>query len=50
MTAALLEVKNLVKHFPIKGGVLGRVADKVYAVDGVSFDLDAGETLGVVGE
>ena len=50
MTAPLLDVKNLVKHFPIKGGVLGRVADKVYAVDGVSFDINAGETLGVVGE
>ena len=46
----LLQVKNLVKHFPIKGGLLGRVVDKVHAVDGVSFDLNAGETLGVVGE
>ena len=50
MTAPLLEVKNLVKHFPITGGMLGRVVDKVHAVDGVSFDIDAGETLGVVGE
>ena len=50
MTGPLLQVKNLVKHFPIKGGLLGRVVDKVHAVDGVSFDLNAGETLGVVGE
>ena len=50
MSEPLLQVKNLVKHFPIKGGVLGRVVDKVHAVDGVSFYLQAGETLGVVGE
>ncbi len=48
--APLLQVKNLVKQFPIRGGVLQRVVDKVHAVDGVSFDLAAGETLGVVGE
>jgi oligopeptide transport system ATP-binding protein len=48
--APLLQVKNLVKHFPIKGGIFGRTVDKVHAVDGVSFDLAAGETLGVVGE
>jgi oligopeptide transport system ATP-binding protein len=46
----LLEVKNLVKHFPIRGGLLQRVVDQVRAVDGVSFDMHAGETLGVVGE
>jgi oligopeptide transport system ATP-binding protein len=46
----LLRVKDLVKQFPIKGGLLGRTVDKVHAVDGVSFDLAAGETLGVVGE
>jgi oligopeptide transport system ATP-binding protein len=46
----LLSVKNLVKHFPIRGGILQRVVDKVHAVDGVSFDLNRGETLGVVGE
>jgi len=50
MTEPLLKVRNLVKHFPIKGGMLGRVVDKVHAVDGVSFELAAGETLGVVGE
>ncbi len=50
MTEPLLKVKNLVKQFPIKGGVLNRTVDKVHAVDGVSFELAAGETLGVVGE
>jgi len=50
MTEPLLKVDQLVKHFPITGGVLGRVIDKVHAVDGVSFELDAGQTLGVVGE
>ena len=50
MSAPLLKVSNLVKHFPIKGGPLGRLVEKVHAVDGVSFDIDAGETLGVVGE
>ena len=46
----LLQVKNLKKHFPIRGGLLRRVVDQVHAVDGVSFELAAGETLGVVGE
>ena len=48
--APMLQVKNLIKQFPIKGGLLQRVVDRVHAVDGVSFDLAAGETLGVVGE
>jgi peptide/nickel transport system ATP-binding protein len=46
----LLKVNDLVKHFPVKGGVFSRQVDKVHAVDGVSFDIAAGETLGVVGE
>jgi oligopeptide transport system ATP-binding protein len=49
-TQPLLQVKNLVKHFPIRSGLLQRISDKVHAVDGVSFDLAKGETLGVVGE
>ena len=49
-TGPLLKVENLVKHFPIKGGWFGRERARVHAVDGVSFELAAGETLGVVGE
>jgi len=50
MSAPLLKVKDLVKQFPIRGGIFGRTVDKVHAVDGVSFEMQAGETLGVVGE
>lgn len=46
----LLEVRNLKKHFPVRGGLLRRVVAQVRAVDGVSFTLQAGRTLGLVGE
>jgi oligopeptide/dipeptide ABC transporter ATP-binding protein len=46
----MLEVKNLVKYFPIHGGILGRKIGQVHAVDGVSFKLEKGKTLGLVGE
>jgi peptide/nickel transport system ATP-binding protein len=46
----LLEVKDLKKHFPIHKGVFSRVSGQVYAVDGVSFEIGRGETLGLVGE
>ena len=46
----LLEVVDLVKHFPIKGGFLGRSKSAVQAVDGVSFDVRRGETFSIVGE
>src|SRR5258705_6720464 len=49
-TEAILEVRNLVKHFQIGGGLFGGRAATVKAVDGVSFAIRRGETLGLVGE
>jgi oligopeptide/dipeptide ABC transporter ATP-binding protein len=46
----LLKVENLKKYFPIRKGLLGKAVDYVHAVDGVSFDIMPGETLGLVGE
>ncbi len=46
----LLEVIDLVKHYAVRGGILRRQIGTVHAVDGVSFSLGAGETLGLVGE
>ena len=46
----LLRVSNLTKQFPLKGGLFGRQAGSVHAVDGVDFQVGHGETLGLVGE
>ncbi len=46
----ILRVKNLVTRFDLKSGLFGRVTRRVHAVEGISFDLHAGETLGLVGE
>jgi oligopeptide transport system ATP-binding protein len=50
MNAVLLEVRNLVKHFTVGGGLFGGQPGLVRAVDGVSFSIRRGETLGLVGE
>ena len=50
MTETLLEVKNLKKYFPIVKGIFSKVVGYVYAVDGVSFQVKRGKTLGLVGE
>jgi oligopeptide transport system ATP-binding protein len=50
MSEPLLRVNQLVKNFPIRGGILAREVDQVHAVDNISFELTAGETLGLVGE
>ena len=46
----LLEVTDLVKHYAVRGGILRRRVGTVHAVDGVSFSVGKGETLGLVGE
>jgi oligopeptide/dipeptide ABC transporter ATP-binding protein len=50
MGRPLLSVRRLVKHFPVKKGLLQRTVGQVHAVDGISFDIAEGETLGLVGE
>jgi oligopeptide/dipeptide ABC transporter ATP-binding protein len=50
MAGPVLEAKNLVKHFPVKRGFLSRQVAVVRAVDDISFSIDPGKTLGVVGE
>ncbi|MFA5537995.1 MAG: ABC transporter ATP-binding protein [Gemmobacter sp.] len=49
-TTPLLEVTDLTKYFPIHGGILNRERARVHAVDGVTFSVGRGETLGLVGE
>ena len=50
MSETILEVRDLRKHFPVKRGLLARTVGAVRAVDGVSFSIAQGETLGLVGE
>ena len=50
MAQPLLEVKNLKKYFPIKGGIFSKTIGYVQAVDGINFSLYPGETVGLVGE
>jgi len=50
MNESLLEIENLKVHYPVYGGIFRRRVGKVHAVDGVSFSIKRGETLGLVGE
>jgi len=50
MTAPILQIKDLVTHFPIRQGAFGRVRGTMRAVDGVTFEVERGETFGLVGE
>ena len=50
MSDTLLEVKNLTVHYPVRSGVFSRVSGRVHAADNLSFGIDEGETLGLVGE
>jgi oligopeptide transport system ATP-binding protein len=50
VSEVLLAVRDLHVHFPLGRGLLGRAAGSVRAIDGVSLELRAGETLGIVGE
>jgi oligopeptide/dipeptide ABC transporter ATP-binding protein len=47
---ALLEIRDLRKHYPVRSGLLGRAREHVKAIDGVSLDVEDGETVGLVGE
>ncbi|ORN39906.1 Oligopeptide transport ATP-binding protein OppF [Lentilactobacillus parabuchneri] len=47
---SLIEINGLKVHYPIRGGFWNRVVDNVKAVDGVTFNIEAGETYGLVGE
>ena len=49
-TQALLKVEGLKVHFPVRAGILQRVVDTVKAVDGISFEVPRGKTVGLVGE
>ena len=50
MSAPLLELRDLIKRFPLRKGTFGRITGYVQAVEGVSLTIDRGETLGLVGE